>query len=366
LAACWSRCGMLKAAEEVLSDLKSRHPQVKVRIAGEDRELFAGPQGAAAWLQSLGGPPRNPAAGDGWPMYRGDPTRNLASQAGAPLLHATALLPACGDETVREKVEELRKESVEKYRVAIPKLYPLVVGDTILARTATHLVALDFAGGKTLWEAPLDDPLRFLLEGKNQDAGALQTDAFKQAVRRRFWEDLTFGACSSDGHLVFGVEDVPFGVGAEYQRMAVGPDGRRRLDGEASKRHNLLAAYDIRTGKLKWEIGGSPGPGMRPLAGTLFLGPPLPLGGRLYTVGETDKETRLLELDAESGELLSSLTLVSRDVDPQFEMQMMFNMSLAMLVGDAARRGGVSPSFADGVLVCPAGDRKSTRLNSSH
>ncbi len=111
------------------------------------------------------------------------------------------------------------------------------------------------------------------------------------------------------------------------------------LPGEQTSACNRLAAYEIRTGKLRWHIGGPAGQHALRQAETFFLGPPLPLLGQLYVLGEIKGEIRLLALDGATGNLLWSQQLA---VAEQGVLQ------------DASRRwAGASPSYADGVLVCP-------------
>ena len=63
---------------------------------------------------------------------------------------------------------------------------------------------------------------------------------------------------SSDGRLVFGLECIPFDLGADNQSMIIRPDGRRQLDPGAFKSYTTLTAYDVKTGKVRWELGGPP------------------------------------------------------------------------------------------------------------
>ena len=108
-----------------------------------------------------------------------------------------------------------------------------------------------------------------------------------------------------------------------------------------SKASNRLAAYDIRTGKLKWQLGGDAEDfGVRQPE-TYFLGPPLPLMGQLYVLAETKGEIRLLALDAANGNLSWSQQLLA--VVEQNSQQ----------IPPIRRMSGVSPSYADGILVCP-------------
>ena len=127
---------------------------------------------------------------------------------------------------------------------------------------------------------------------------------------QRITSDMTYGTLSSDGRYVFSVEDVgPDSAGRRLgsRRWASGLHRRRRVrgppagvifingingmnNGEQPALCNVLAAHDIRTGKLKWQIGGPPGPHALPLAGTFFLGPPLPLHSQLYVLAENERE----------------------------------------------------------------------------
>ena len=111
------------------------------------------------------------------------------------------------------------------------------------------------------------------------------------------------------------------------------------LPGEQTSASNRLAAYEIRTGKLRWHIGGPAGQHALRQAETFFLGPPLPLLGQLYVLGEIKGEIRLLALDGATGKFLWSQQLA---------------MAEQGVLQDASRRwAGASPSYADGVLVCP-------------
>ena len=53
----------------------------------------------------------------------------------------------------------------------------------------------------------------------------------------------------------------------------------------------------------RWIAGGESGGEEPKLADVFFLGPPLPLGGALYILGETNGEIRLFALDAKTGQL---------------------------------------------------------------
>ena len=74
---------------------------------------------------------------------------------------------------------------------------------------------------------------------------------------RRTWRDLTLGTLSSDGEFVFSVEDLPVGASEiqYYGRNVILLNNGRIVSGGSSTSDpfNLLRAYDVSTGKLKWE-----------------------------------------------------------------------------------------------------------------
>jgi outer membrane protein assembly factor BamB len=360
LADCYVSAGMVRQAEACLRRLAGRWPQASVRVAGRLEHLPAGVGQALPWLEALLGR-KGRAEAEGWLMYCGNPARNAASDVGSPLVDAREPLGAVSTGPLRAKLDELQHEQLEQRRPAIPQLYPLVIGQTAVVRTATHLAAFDLGSRKLLWDAPPEDSMAAYLQAKPAESQPLASEAIARGLKRRFWADANFGTPSSDGQSVFLLENVYFGFGPEYQRIGVGPDGRRRIEGEAFEKHNLLCAYDLATGKLRWEIGGPPGPSQLPLAGTLFLGSPLPLAGRLYVPAELGRETQLLELDARTGELVAGMTLSLGEAEPVPPQPFFVFNGMAGPHGQP--RPSASPSFAEGILVCQVGENQYAGLD---
>jgi len=337
LAACWLHAGQPDRAQQVLIDWRKGRPTLRVAFAGRETPIFSDDAKAIPWLTDLvGSAPRGAAdALDDWRMFGGNPERVAPSAGGAPMLSLRWRAPLCDDALAESALDHFRRQLAEQDAPPAPALQALAVGDVILARTDRRLLAVDFSTGKRLWAAPSDDP---------ETQGGLAPADEMQARRMMLWAglglriggDMTYGALSSDGRRVFAVEssDLSFGPGGNLVFRFGGIDG-----GEAAASSNRLAAYAIRTGKLAWELGGPSGPDALPLAETFFLGPPLPLGDQLYVLGEIKGEVRLLALDGSSGKLI-------------------WSQQLAMVDSGAAqsplrRMAGASPSYADGVLVCP-------------
>ena len=124
-------------------------------------------------------------------------------------------------------------------------------------------------------------------------------------VDERLWRDAAYGAFSSDGHAAFCVETASnIQQTNNVQRMVIMAGGRRVMNGtQGLTASNRLAAYELTSeGKLLWEVGGSSTDDPS-LTETFFLGAPLPFGERLYVLGETKGEIRLIVLDARTGKL---------------------------------------------------------------
>ena len=360
MASGWLEAGMPEEAQRALVGLKEQRPVLELSVGGRQVAWFDKDADAVAWLARLTGPPRaiEAARADRWLMFRGDPARNVAATGSAPLMSMCWRVPALEDvehpTAIEDTLRQWRQDYQERGEAVLSGLHPLVVNGLVLARDLRTLWAIDFQTGKRLWSVPADDPVEAVSKGQEGEAAWRQSFPWVMAmVAQRVWEDGTYGTLSSDGRYVFSVENL--GLGGNFNGnsggvFVVGPFGgpwggfgRQRGAGNHGP-SNCLAARDLHAGhgKLVWQIGGATG-GAFPLpqAGSIFLGPPLPLRGQLYVLAEANDEIRLLALDAETGATVWSqqLAVVQHNVFP-----------------DALRRiGGLSPSYADGILICPTG-----------
>jgi outer membrane protein assembly factor BamB/predicted negative regulator of RcsB-dependent stress response len=346
MAVCWSRAGMTPQANEALAKLKQRMPDAQVTLAGRARALFAD-KGPASWLQKVLATPTSPAlpghaasGEDSWTMFRGNPARNGLSDGGSPLLNRRWSVPTTNDDPQIDKLlEQLREAYVDQGVAVLPACHPLAVREFVFFRTVAGLMAVDFRTGKRIWTGHNDDAVEQLLEPSADDNPLGDSTSVSNWLDQRVWEDSTYGTLSSDGESVFCIEDLGSSPVAE-QRMVLIFNGNNRGQIGGTRSYNRLAAYDIASeGKLKWELGGPASEPRGELAGAFFLGAPLPLAGRLYALAEIKGEIRLLALDAKTGALdwSQQLAVLERSI-----------------LDDPMRRvAGVSPSYSDGVLVCP-------------
>ncbi len=149
-------------------------------------------------------------------------------------------------------------------------------------------------------------------------------------LTNRTWEDATFGTLSTDGEFVFAVEDLGIGMAGLMALPRMPP----------YRDYNRLVAYDLKTGRAMWEVGGPRSEPADELEGAYFLGAPLVLDRRLYCLAESGSEVRLFVLDPQSGRLDWSQTISST-------MPTGYNFY--------QRQSGLSPSFFGEILVCPVG-----------
>ena len=358
LAACWSRAGRADRSLETLKDLNLLAPGNTLRVGGRDVKLFARDEEAPKWLASILGPTTrtSQALVESWTMPGGGPTRNEsavpASPVGGDRWYVSLFEHLAFDgraEFVRQKRTQLEgllaKEQLalrDEGRLAIPAAQPLVIGDVVVYRTISDVTAVSLHTGELLWRSSLSDgTLTRLWNNRNietragevRDVNAAVSSSLSSHLRRRLYRDAAAGTLSSDGQTVFALEELDTATSTANLMRGL-PDSAI-----ASK----LVAYDLAGGRMLWEVGGPRGAKPVELSGHFFLGPPLPLNGRLYCLAEAQGDLRLLVLEQESDRstvrLDWSQTLIATDRPVTWS--------------PLRRLAGLSPSFGDGILLCP-------------
>ncbi len=374
LAVCWQRAQMPEKAQEVLSTLiADRRP---IQLGGRPLPVWRDSAEALQWLEQQAGPSGRGlgrVAAGGWLLFGGNPARNAAVSGGPPLLSALWHVPLSDNPNLvhwepqpTDLLVHLTRMYAQRGMPIVPATYPLVVHgrfdqpriqgdpwhieDVVLMRTTYKLLAVDLASGKRIWEVPvaehLDELADALEEGSREALESSQV--LLLSLGERLWYDTTYGTLSSDGRNVYVIEDLGLPFQARGRRIVV-RGGRRVQQGDVRRPYNRLAAIDIATGKLQWAVGGAADEFLRwPLAETYFLGPPLPLMGQLFVLAEKPGEgaVELLALQADP------------QGDPRQHGRLLWSQPLVRvennILEDPYRaRAGLSPSYADGVLVCP-------------
>jgi len=346
LAVCWLLAGRPDAVRNELEEWKRQWPHPTVQLGGKALAVFADGDDAHQWLQkalSVGGQTSRE-----WFVSRGDITGSKESAGGALWPDPKPLLAMADDDVLKKILKEIGDERRDRRIGAVSTLESLIVGELLIQRTPTELKAIDRSTGELHWRFPADNALEHVLHFANSGKQDRFTEAIKSGLERRLWEDAAWGALSSNGRLVFAVEDIGFDLGVDYQRIATRMDGTRQLDGAAYQRANAVSAYDIDTGKLVWQTGEVFGESSAAVQDGRFLGPPLPLGDQLYAVVDFAEDTRLMMLDAANGKVTRQWILQVRESTPQKHVMSTSNVQTPPPVRNSP------PVFADGVLVCSA------------
>jgi outer membrane protein assembly factor BamB/tetratricopeptide (TPR) repeat protein len=297
-------------------------------------------------------------------LFRGD-TRRTSQAAGASFL----LEPLRSVSTAQgEALDWVRAALRSSPEPTLPGSVPLAVAGKLIFRGQAGLVALDADTGKEAWQTPSPLALETLLQDPGKKVQLQHWFNLYGPLRPLLLANTTTGTLSSDGRLVFCVEDLPLPPHPSLVQIQESGNAVRSFGPlRHAARHNRLRAVRLATGAVAWEVGGVDGepprsvksaankpasgkpavgrPGRVPapssavLREAFFLGPPLPLAGRLYALLDKDQELLLACLDAERGSLLWSQPLVL----PQ-----------GKVIRDVIRRTRAAQlAYADGVLVCP-------------
>src|SRR5690606_32248906 len=154
---------------------------------------------------------------------------------------------------------------------------PLALDDLIIFRGAEGIEALNLADGAPVWRHPCQTSLASMLPILDQREGRNSL-----TLNQLYVENSVLGTLASDGRHVYAVDALSFGVrGAASPTDPFGSGEPEPL----SRDTNRLLALNLTDGSLAWSVGGDEGDiATEPLAGHFFLGPPLPVDGRLYAV----------------------------------------------------------------------------------
>ncbi len=342
LAASQYRNGRPDSARKVLLELKRRIDGGRLpvdRAAIADLDLSDDP---LEWLNrqlriSEGG---GTAAEIGWLMFRGSAARNPPPGGGAPLLSVRWRVPTTDQPYLAVLIRELETSDRVQGHARITALHPVAARGVVLMRTTRSLLAVDMRTGKRIWDVPSDDRFEQMI-GRGQGVAPQPLPQLGAALRVQLWDHATYGRLSSDGQRVYAVESSqPEVLPVPFHPLVLNHRAGQML----SQLVNRLAAYDIGTGKLQWHLGEAESNSQHSdLGNVYYLGPPLPLAGRLYVLARREGEIRLLVLRSDSGELLWS--------------QQLGRIDTGGLPNTQSRFDGLSPSYGNGLLVCPLPNR---------
>ena len=346
LAGAWQMAENPSRGAEVLTELHEDDPSVILPIGKEGISLAQVIKNPTAWLEREFGNARQVGAvgvANDWAMFRGNAQRNAVSRGSRPIGDFRWRVPTANRGDIRGDIAALQTAQASSDLSTIPAIHPIAVGDCVLMRGPGGLLSVSLKSGKRIWTYPWQDELESppspdleLFGGQRSHAG--QSQLLK--LRRRIWDDAIYGQISSDDELVFIIHETPDdSLGRNIPQQAIGFPGVN-ISG-LIRRANQLVALELPTeGKTRWINGGQDGDEPE-LTDAFFMGAPLPLDGQLYALVEMQDEVRLVVLDGQSGKLDWSQQLAHID-NPA-----------ALRTGSVRHFAGATPSYAEGILVCP-------------
>jgi outer membrane protein assembly factor BamB len=235
-------------------------------------------------------------------------------------------------------------------RPALPAFVPLLAGDRVVYRSHRGVHAVDVRSGREAWEAPSAWSTDRMVAGDRllSDPNYVShleswVEAYLEVSPHVLYANAPLAALSTDGPRVYAVEDLavpPYRTFVRARRRwqePTWPDFVGPALTEAMHSSRLLA-LDTASGKPAWEVGGA-GPDKGSLGDSYFLGPPLPLEGRLYVLTEKNNQLDLACLNADGGALLWKQPLAYAPTP--------------MLLDPGRRLQAARAVYAEGILVCP-------------
>jgi outer membrane protein assembly factor BamB len=355
-AYCYMRSGLSEKTLQILSNLQGIAAGATIKIAGRSVTVPEGDANALHWLAKVMGPAHPVAAvpATDWPIFGGSPARNAEGASALPLGEPVWTQSVVRDPEffgknrfahVEAVLEAYTRDLSDHGLLTLPATEPLIVGNRAVFRSLARLRAVDLRSGERLWDFLECDRLYGILAAAEhqtqRDGNRLPINLevnepgadLHLFLNARSFRDRSYGSLSSDGQRVFALLDMGF-LGQEEFRSSPQPEVL------GVRNQNVLAAVDLATGEIQWELGGTRADRKnREHAGTFFLGSGLPLESALYCLGEMDGEISLIKLDPATGKTAWTQRLV-------FPLGRLPHFPLRRLAGD-------NPSYASGLLICP-------------
>ncbi len=299
------------------------------------------------------------------PMVGGSPNRNSQSFGGTAFLESRWRYPLLGNglEATSSTTETFLKTAdtlLQRRQTVVSAMQPITVtvnqnGATkplIVYRHYGGLQARELTTGKLVWDAQSKWGLENMASSSAKLSALNSWLPFYMQSNARpniLYENSTIGTLSTDGTFVYAVEDLAVPPPPHFMGNPGFPGGGGFGGGQPSPQFGSkelneavncseLQAFELATsGKLKWKVGG---PGKdTPLGESYFLGPPLPMGGKVYVLTEKQQELRLACIDAATGKVLSTQVLVTTRDKIQVDI--------------GRRTQAAHLAYGEGILVCP-------------
>ncbi|MBA4064310.1 MAG: hypothetical protein C0501_11475 [Isosphaera sp.] len=341
-----------------------------------------------------------------WAGRGGNAARSATVDGGPPFLDPTFRAPMFpareGDEEangwIRARLDELFGRDGKAKGLPLPAFFPVTTADLVVYRGYNGVYAVatrdQVAGGRvvrageTRWVSKTTFGVHQMLSsGETEDSDLAKNTkdwwaTYGQTkVTSVLYENPLLGALSHDGDCVYFVDDLavpppPVFSSPEFGFNPQPQQYRQNSELAAAVRAGRLAAVDLKTGNVRWDLGRvrpvsadskdavKPEPVPAPLKedeadkttsafhlclDAVFLGPPLPLNGKLYVLAEQAGVVRLLCLDPKT-----LVPVPGQTRKPTLVWSQKLGRPNSVLAQDPVRRfQGCTLAAGDGIIVCP-------------
>jgi outer membrane protein assembly factor BamB len=296
-----------------------------------------------------------------WPLgLGGDQQRNAQGVGGPPFLEMVWEQSMFNEDSkglAQKWIKDALTQLKDRNNAALPALHPIAATAEVPGKGPRQLMvyrshwgihAVDIKTGLMMWDADCPGSL----EKMYAEPVTLQAiDQWRQAYHNIgrlnvAFENSVIGSLATDGQRVFSVDDLPVPPHlVNFNQWGGPPQFPWGAQVNDMIQYSVLQTFDLGSGVMKWKIGGH-GDKMKnandpknDLHDSYILGPPLPIGGKLYLLTEKNQELRLVCLDAGKGTITWIQTLAT---------------TKEKMTQDMNRRAYAAPlAYGEGILVCP-------------
>ncbi|HTU89572.1 MAG TPA: PQQ-binding-like beta-propeller repeat protein, partial [Gemmataceae bacterium] len=308
-------------------------------------------------------------------IYRATPSRSnqltggpafMTREWGVSLLYESE--KADGVSAARTHIRSAKNALKGQNQPIIPAFSPIALsvlngkGERIpllIYKNFFGVMAVDLRRGDLSWTSPSDWSLqRMLSQSDSKKTAVAQWLNFYQNQHPQIlFENSTVSTLSTDGQFVYVVEDLAVpptpqtNINNNMGFVQPGMQNQTNLSGdlEGVIDRNKLFAISLaqNSGKLTWSLGTE---AKDPLLDHYFLGPPLPLAGKLYLLADKQQEIRLI--------CLETIETQGDDGTKKYVPRVVSTQTLGMtqekMQNDPLRRTWAAHlAYGEGILVCP-------------
>ncbi|MGL6227031.1 MAG: PQQ-binding-like beta-propeller repeat protein [Thermoguttaceae bacterium] len=263
LSICQKKANLDDRAIDTLDHFLRKYPNTSIQLGDESWT----PKSAREILDKLDFSLSTPhIAGwlsqSGWLLPNGTPNQQVEVDASIPLLEMTWNVPTVSQPKFEETLSFLEGRLRERKDIFLPVSRPLFVNQTVLFRGMDGIVAINAENGKRRWigqDVDFKMPISATSYFFNNTIGGQEVNQMRQLqLRVNTWHDRVGGNLSSDGDLLFSIENEPFLLNGPMRQGGLLLRQGQQMNDPREKMSTTITARKVETGEVVWRIGKAP------------------------------------------------------------------------------------------------------------